>query len=93
MNTDEHFLVDLEIEKLNLEREKAMVIMNKSLFFYFTAIFVAVVGFINNYLSLTALNALIVAGIIILIIGITPYIRVVRNEQKKLEETIKELKK
>lgn len=89
---DKHFLLDLEIEKSNLEREKAMVIMDKSLFLYFTAIFVAVVGFVNKYLSIRALNALIILGIIVLVIGMTPYIRFVRKEEKKLAKAIKELK-
>ena len=89
---DKHFLMDLELEKSNLEREKSMVIMDKSLFLYFTAIFIAVIGYVNKLLSVKALNALIIIGIIVLIMGIIPYIRFVKKEENQIAEAIKGLK-
>ena len=89
---DEHFLLNLEIEKANLEREKAMVLMDKSLFLYFTAIFIGVVGFVNKFINITVLNTLIIIGMLVLLVGIMPYIRFVKREEEQIKKSIKKLK-
>ena len=52
-------VVELEVEKSRLNREKSMLVMNKSLILYFCFMFVAVLGFINGYISRTLLNVLL----------------------------------
>ena len=82
-------LIDLELEKSRLNREKSMLVMNKSLILYFFFMFVAVLGFINGYVTRTLLNVLIIMGLCVLVIGTLPYIKTMYSEEKRLNELIK----
>ena len=85
-------IIDLEVEKSRLNREKSMLVMNKSLILYFFFMFVAVLGFINGYITRTLLNILIVMGLCVLIIGTLPYIKTMHTEEKRLNGLIKTLR-
>jgi len=52
-------IIELELEKSRIDREKSMLVLNKGLFLYFSFLFVAVMGFINGFLSKDLLNILI----------------------------------
>lgn len=84
-------IIQLELEKSRLNREKAMIILNKSVFLYFTFLFIGVVGFINDYISTVMLNYLIVMGLAALVVGALPYIFASHKEQKKLSQILEEL--
>lgn len=84
-------LIDLEVEKSRLNREKSMLVMNKSLILYFCFMFVAVLGFINGYVTRTLLNVLIIMGLCVLVIGTLPYVRTMYAEEKRLNELIQHL--
>jgi len=86
-------VIDLEVEKSRLNREKSMLVMNKSLILYFAFMFVAVLGFINGYISRTLLNVLIVMGLCVLIIGTVPYVRTMHSEEQRLNGLLQNLKK
>jgi hypothetical protein len=86
-------VVDLEVEKSRLNREKSMLVMNKSLILYFAFMFVAVLGFINGYISRTLLNVLIVMGLCVLIIGTVPYVKTMHSEEKRLDDLLRRLTK
>ena len=86
-------VIDLEVEKSRLNREKSMLVMNKSLILYFAFMFVAVLGFINGYINRTLLNVLIVMGLCVLIIGTVPYVRTMHYEEKRLDNLIQRLTK
>ena len=86
-------IIDLEIEKSKLNREKSMLVLNKSLLLYFTFLFTAVVGFVGNYIDRYLFNVLIIMGLCVLIIGIIPYIRTMRYEEKNIDELIDKLKR
>ena len=86
-------IIDLEVEKSRLNREKSMLVMNKGIILYFAFMFIAVVGFINAYLSQTLLNVLIVMGLLVLIIGTVPYIKTMHEEEDRLNSLISSLKK
>ena len=86
-------IIDLEVEKSRLNREKSMLVMNKGLILYFAFMFIAVIGFINGYLSQTLLNILIVMGLLVLIIGTVPYVKTMHEEEERLNNLIKGLKK
>ncbi|MBD3164316.1 hypothetical protein GF323_03885 [Candidatus Woesearchaeota archaeon] len=81
--------VYLEIEKSKIKREKARLVLEKSIFLYFLFMLIAVLGFIYNYIGSFTLNALILLGIIILIIGTIPYLVIVHKEEKKIEGFMK----
>lgn len=84
-------IIQLELEKSRLNREKAMIILNKSVFLYFTFLFIGVVGFINDYITSVMLNYLIVMGLAALVVGALPYIFASHKEQRKLSDILEEL--
>ncbi|MBI5880528.1 hypothetical protein HZB90_00185 [archaeon] len=86
-------VIDLEVEKSRLNREKSMLVMNKSLILYFCFMFVAVLGFINGYIGRTLLNVLIVMGLCVLIIGTVPYVKTMHSEEKRLDDLIRRVSK
>ena len=86
-------IIDLEVEKSRLNREKSMLVMNKGLILYFAFMFIAVIGFINDYLNQTLLNVLIVMGLLVLIIGTVPYVKTMHEEEERLNSLIAELRK
>lgn len=86
-------IIEVEVEKSRLNREKAMLVLNKSLFIYFCFLFVAVIGFINAYITKNLLNILIIAGLLVLIIGTIPYVRTMKEEEKNLNDIIRGLRK
>ena len=87
----EEKVIDLHIEKSKLNREKALLILNKSFLFYFAFVILAVIGFVNDFLTKNFLNFLIFAGIIVLVIGTIPYIKTMKTEEKNLNNLIKRL--
>lgn len=86
-------VVMLEVEKSRLNREKSMLVMNKSLILYFVFMFVAVLGFINGYINRTLLNVLIVMGLCVLIIGTVPYVKTMHAEERRLNDLIQRVRK
>ncbi len=85
-------IIDLEIEKSKLNREKSMLVLNKSLLLYFTFLFTAVVGFVGNYIDRYLFNVLVIMGLCVLIIGIVPYIKTMRYEEKNIDDLIDKLR-
>ncbi len=88
----EDAVVYLEIEKSRIKREKAKIVLNKSLFLYVAFLLVGVFGFVNNYINATLLNMLIIMGIFVLVVGTLPYVLVSMQEEKKINTMLKELK-
>ena len=84
---------DIIIEKSRLNREKSVLVLNKSLLLYFTFLFVGVIGFIYGYVKTFWLNVLIIMGLCVLVIGTLPYIRIIYEEEKKLDKSLEELRK
>ncbi|MFO8016913.1 MAG: hypothetical protein R6U32_07475 [Candidatus Woesearchaeota archaeon] len=92
LNPIEREIIDLELEKSRIDREKSMLVLNKGLFLYFSFLFVAVMGFINGYLSRDLLNILIIMSLCVIIIATLPYIRTMHNEEKRLSSLIDNLR-
>ncbi len=86
-------IIDIELEKSRLNREKSILVLNKSLFLYFAFLFVAVIGFVNGYISKSILNLLIVMGLVVLVIGTVPYIQTMKSEEKNLDMIVHSLKR
>ena len=84
-------IIMLKIEKVKLQREKSLLILNKSVMLFFAFLAVAVIGIINNKITSFQLNFLIVLGLVALVIGVLPYGLGTRKEEKELEKTIDEL--
>jgi hypothetical protein len=86
-------IIYLEIEKSRINREKGAIILNKSLVLYFVFMFVGIVGFIFEYIDNVTMNVLIIIGILLLFIGTLPYHLLVKNEETKINNYLKRLKK
>lgn len=84
-------IIQLELEKSRLSREKGMIILNKSVFLYFTFMFIGVIGFLNDYISSKMLNFIIVMGLMALVVGTLPYIIAAHKEQKSLSNILNDL--
>lgn len=84
-------IIMLKIEKVKMQRERSLVILNKSVMLFFALLAVAVVGLINKIITIVQLNILVIIGISALLIGVMPYSIASRKEEKDLEKTIDEL--
>ena len=89
----ERAVMEVELEKSKLNREKSMLVLNKALFLYFLFLFIGVIGFVNNYVTAFYLNTLIVLALVALILGTIPYISTMRKEEKNLNKLVLDLKK
>ena len=86
-------IIDLEIEKSKIHREDSLLVLNKALFLYFSFLILAIVGKVNEVITDNLFNFLIMAGIVILVIGIVPYLRFMREEGRKIESLIQKLRR
>ena len=84
-------IIMLKIEKVKLQRERSLIILNKSVMLFFAFLGIGVIGLVNKMISTKQLNILIILGILALIVGIIPYSVAARKEEKDLEKTIDEL--
>lgn len=80
----EEMLVQLEIEKSKLNREKSLLLLDKALLMYFAFIIIGVIGFVNKYLDVRYLNIMIVLGFGVLAVGLVPYMLTMSREEKRL---------
>ena len=85
--TDE-MILSLEIEKSKLNREKSLLLLDKSLLVYFAFLTVGIIGFINKYLDARYLNIMIVMSFGVLAVGLVPYMLTMAGEEKKLNALI-----
>ena len=93
MKKDKEILLTIiEVERMKIDRQKAVVSLDKSLFIYFTFLFVAIFGFLNGIASLQMLNLLVVLGILLLILGSIPYFRYTVRQRKTFDKLISSLK-
>jgi hypothetical protein len=85
-------IVDLEIKKSDIRREKSKLVLDKCVWLYFLFMIIGVLGFIYGYVDTKMLNFLIIASFIILIIGTLPYVKTISREEKLIDEIINKLK-
>ncbi len=90
---NEQEIIYLEIEKSRISREKAKIVLDKSLLLYFIFMVVGVIGFVFNYIDSVLLNFVIITGIIVLLLGTIPYMVITRREEKKINDFLMNLKK
>ncbi len=87
-----HGLSDAEtsilLEHSRMNREKSLLVLDKSLLMYFSFIFVGVVGFVSGYFDSKFLNIMVVLSFGVLAIGIIPYVITMHNEEKRLQSMI-----
>ncbi len=87
----EKHMLFLAIEKMKLEREKALIILGGSVMLFIAFIVIAIVGLLNGFISRMMLNVLVIVGFCALIVGIIPYAKFVVREEKSLKRTLDDL--
>jgi hypothetical protein len=75
-----------ELEKSRMRRENAMLLLNKSLIFYFAYLIIGILGFVNHYIDPNILNVLVLSGLAVLVIGTIPFVRTMRKEEDNINE-------
>ncbi|MBI2145415.1 hypothetical protein HYU18_03785 [Candidatus Woesearchaeota archaeon] len=89
----QEMIMMLEIEKSKLNREKSLLLLDKSLLMYFAFLIVGVVGFVNKFLDVRYLNVMIVLSFGVLAVGLVPYMLTMGKEEKKLNVLIESYRK
>ena len=85
-------IIELELKKLDIKREKAKLVLDKSIWLYFLFMIVGAMGYVYGYVNPRMLNLLIITAFIILIIGTIPYMITVSKEEKNINSFIEKLK-
>ena len=88
----ERAIIDLEIEKSKINREKSLLVLNKALLLYFTFLFLSILGLVYGYIGKYLFNVLIIMGLLVLIIGIIPYVKTMQAEETNIDRLIANLK-
>jgi len=79
----------LEVEKSRIQREKAAIVLNKSIVMFLSFFIAGIIGFAFDYINSLLLNALVVAGIIVLLMGSIPYMIITSKEERKINKLLK----
>lgn len=85
-------IYSLELEKVRLNREKTLIVLDKGLMLYFVFILTAVLGYINHLVTPKILNLLIVLSFGVLSIILISYVRNFSLEEKTVNSLIRELR-
>ena len=84
-------IITIRIEYMRLQRENSMLVLAGSIVLFLAFMVVSIIGLLNEIISRSQLNLLVLSGLIVLIVGITPYIMFVAKQQKSLEKTLEDL--
>src|SRR3989338_6357311 len=76
------------LESSRMNREKSLLVLDKSLLMYFSFLFVGVVGFVGGYSDARFLYIIIFLSFGVLAIGIIPYVITMHNEEKRLKSML-----
>lgn len=77
--------IDLKVEKLRLDREKATLVLNKGLYLFFAIFAMLLLGMVYNYFTKLVAAILLIIACAILIISILPYSTATKKEEKEIE--------
>ncbi|MBI2664360.1 hypothetical protein HYX10_03390 [Candidatus Woesearchaeota archaeon] len=81
--------VRMVIEYSRMNREKSLLVLDKSLLMYFSFLFVGVVGFVTGYFDENFLNVMVILSFGVLAVGIIPYLVTMHKEEKRIKTLIK----
>jgi uncharacterized membrane-anchored protein len=92
-NWREEKIVDIELERSKLNRDKSAIILDKSVLMYFSFLALSIVGFIRGYINNKMLNMLVTLALTALVVGSASYIYTIRTEEERLDGISKNIKK
>ena len=81
----------LSIEKSKLNRERAMLILDKGILLFMAFIVLGVIGFLNNLINQLTLNILVVAGLCVLLLSVVPYTSIARKSERDIDKILRDL--
>jgi hypothetical protein len=83
--------ITLLIEKSKLNRERAKLILDKGLVLFFAFLLFAILAYQNQLVSKLLFNMLVVGAVCVLLLSVTPYLKISKKEEEKLDRVLKEL--
>jgi hypothetical protein len=79
------------IEKSQLNRERAKLILDKGLMLFFAFLLFAIIAYENDWISKILFNLVVMASVCVLMLAVTPYLNISKKEEEKLDRVLKEL--
>jgi len=76
------------LEHSRMNREKSLLVLDKSLLMYFSFIFVGVVGFVGGYFDSKFLNIMVMLSFGVLGVGLIPYLITMHKEEIRLQSLL-----
>ena len=89
-DTEKQYIM-LCIEKSKLNRERAILILDKWLLLFMAFIVLGVIGFLNNFINQLTLNVLVIAGLCVLLLSVIPYTNIAKKSEKEIDRILKDL--
>ena len=83
--------IQLKIEKSKLDRERAILILDKGLLLFMAFLVLGVIGFLNKLIGQTTLNILVIGGLCVLLLSIFPYTMIAHKSEKDIDNILKSL--
>lgn len=88
--TEKQYIM-LKIEKLRLNRERAQLVLDKGILLFFAFLAFALIAVQNSLIPRILFNILIICAVCILILAVTPYIKISKSDEKEVDKLLKEL--
>lgn len=84
-------VIKLIIEKSKVKRERASLLINKGITLYFSFLIVGVLGLINEVVTITLFNTLVLLGFGVLLFAAIPYIQLMRKSEMDIDAMLDHL--
>jgi hypothetical protein len=91
LSESEKQYIALIIEKSKINRERATMILEKGLLLFFAFLVFAVIAMQNEMINKGLFNLLVIASVCVLMLSVTPYIKISKTEEKKIDDILREL--
>jgi len=91
LTESERQFIALKIEKSKLNRERAQMVLDKGILLFFAFLAFAIVAVQNEIISKILFNLLVICSVCILILSVTPYLKISKQEEREMDRIIKEL--
>ena len=79
----------MHLEQSRMNREKSLLLLDKSLLMYFSFLLVGIVGFVSGYFDSQFLNLMVVLSFGVLTVGTIPYLITMHSEEKRFKLILK----
>jgi len=83
--------ISLTIEKSKLNRERAVLVLDKGILLFFAFLVFIIIALENAWISKTLFNLLVISTVCILVLSVTPYMKIAREEEKKIDGILESL--